>query len=54
MRIRRGFDLNRRSNKIKRMPTHGKVEFEKLKTTDDFWASNKSTYWNRLSLNRPV
>jgi hypothetical protein len=35
MRIKRGFDLNRCSNKIKRMPTHGKFEFEKPQTADD-------------------
>jgi hypothetical protein len=40
MRIKRGFDLNRCSNKIKRMPTHGKFEFEKPKTPEDITISS--------------
>lgn len=40
MRIKRGFDLNRRSTKIKRMPTHDKFEFKKPKTFDDLKISS--------------
>jgi hypothetical protein len=34
MRIRRGFDLNRRSTKIKRMPSYGKFKYEKLNSLE--------------------
>ena len=40
MRIKRGFDLNRCSTKIKRMPTHGKFEFEKPQIADDLKISS--------------
>jgi hypothetical protein len=36
MRIKRGFDLNRRSRKVKRMPSYGKFKFEKPKNLEDF------------------
>ena len=35
MRIKRGFDLNRRSTKIKHMPSYGKFKFEKPKSLED-------------------
>jgi hypothetical protein len=35
-RIKRGFDLNRRSAKIKRMPNYGKFKFEKPKNLEDY------------------
>ena len=40
MRIKRGFDLNRYSTKIKRMPTHDNFKFEKPKTLDDLRISS--------------
>ena len=40
MRIRRGFDLNRISSKIKRMPTHDTIPFTKPKTADDLKISS--------------
>ena len=40
MRIKRGFDLNRYSKKIKRMPTHDKFEFKKPNTLDDLKISS--------------
>ena len=35
MRIKRGFDLNRRSTKVKRMPTYDMFEFKKPKAPED-------------------
>ena len=35
MRIRRGFDLNRVSSKIKRMPTHDTIPFTKPKNAEE-------------------
>jgi len=35
MRIKRGFDLNRYSKKITRMPTHDTIPFTKPKTVED-------------------
>jgi hypothetical protein len=36
LRIKRGFDLNLRSTKIKRMPSYGKFKFEKPKCLKDW------------------
>jgi hypothetical protein len=36
MRIKRGFDLNRRSTKIKRMPSYGKFKFKKPESLEDY------------------
>jgi hypothetical protein len=35
MRIKHGFDLNRRSTKVKRMPSYGKFKFDKPKSLED-------------------
>jgi len=35
LRIKHGFDLNRRSTKIKHMPSYGKFKFEKPKSLED-------------------
>ena len=40
MRIRRGFDLNRVSSKIKRMPTHDTIPFTKPKIASDLKISS--------------